>query len=103
MAHGKISRISRWLKSDVAYNTRWTLQSGDILISRSGTVAKSAVVSDVTSGSLAGYGLYVIRPDKNSIDPDYLLAYINSRACQTWLSAHARGTAIQRINRDAFL
>jgi len=103
LAHGKISRISRWLKSDVVYNPRWTLQSGDILISRSGTVAKSAVVSDVTSGSLAGHGLYVIRPNKNSIDPDYLLAYINSRACQSWLSAHARGTAIQRINRDVFL
>ncbi|CTZ96584.1 restriction endonuclease subunit S [Escherichia coli] len=103
LAHGRIVRVSRWLKPDVPYNSHVNLQPGDILISRSGTIGKNAVVSEAATGALAGHGLYVIRPDKNYLDSDYLLAYINSRACQNWFSAHARGTAIQNINRDTVL
>ncbi|MFB0881995.1 hypothetical protein NXS14_19645 [Escherichia coli] len=82
LAHGRIVRVSRWLKPDVPYNSHVNLQPGDILISRSGTIGKNAVVSEAATGALAGHGLYVIRPDKNYLDSDYLLAYINSRACQ---------------------
>ncbi|ADY81789.1 type I restriction-modification system methyltransferase subunit [Acinetobacter pittii PHEA-2] len=103
LAHGKIVRMSRWLKPDAPYNSYMNLQPGDILISRSGTIGKNAIVSEAAAGALAGQGLYVIRPDKNYLDSDYLLAYINSRACQNWFSAHARGTAIQNINRDTVL
>lgn len=103
LANGRIVRVSHWLKPDVPCNPHLNLQPGDILISRSGTIGKNAIVSEAAASALAGQGLYVIRPDKNYLDSDYLLAYINSSACQNWFSAHARGTGIQNINRDTVL
>lgn len=97
---GRIARPSSWLVPDLAATERrWTLAPGDVLLSRSGTIGKVAVVRNGTVGSIAANGLYVLRTDPGQIDPGFLLAYLASPAAQSWLAARARGAVIQHLNR----
>jgi hypothetical protein len=75
------------------------LQAGDILLSKSGTIGKAGIVRNGAVGGVAANGLYVVRVDRDRLDPNFLLAYFRSSACQNWLSSQSRGTVIQHLNR----
>ncbi|HAV1934592.1 hypothetical protein NS29R_08305 [Enterobacter hormaechei subsp. xiangfangensis] len=97
---GKITRPSSWISaSRVSADER--LREGDILLSRSGTIGKAAMVDGASAGSVASHGFYVLRVNSGKIEPGYLLAYLHSPVCQTWLLSRSRGTAIQHIHREA--
>jgi type I restriction enzyme M protein len=96
----KVGRPSSWLRPEVAATERrWALRPGDVLVSKSGTIGKVALVRNGTSGAIAGNGLYVLRADQERLDPAFLMAYLESPSCQTWLEARARGAVIQHLNR----
>jgi len=98
--HGKVGKVSSWLASDASGGElHRVLTAGNVLVSKSGTIGKTAVVRGNSIGSLAGNGLYVLRVDQNQLDPDFLRAYLASAACQNWLTAHSRGSVIQHVNR----
>jgi type I restriction enzyme M protein len=100
LSHGKVGRASSWLRPELSsHEQRWALISGDVLVSKSGTIGKTALVRDDAAGSVAANGLYVLRADHERLNPDFLLAYLASPACQNWLSAQSRGTVIQHLNR----
>ncbi len=52
--------------------TRYTLQPGDVLFTRSGTIGRSAVVPEYARGWLMSYHLLRVRVDKSVCDPMYL-------------------------------
>ncbi|MGJ5195202.1 N-6 DNA methylase [Bradyrhizobium sp. HKCCYLRH1030] len=98
---GKVGNCSSWLAPDLAaVEQRFTLLPGDILLSKSGTIGKVAMVRNGAVGSIAANGLYVLRADQKRLDPGFLIAYLASTACQTWLTAQARGAVIQHLNRE---
>lgn len=100
LGQGKVGRVSSWLRSEVAsQEQRWKLLPGDVLLSKSGTIGKSALVRNGTVGSIAANGLYVLRVDQERLDAGFLLAYLASPACQNWLAAQSRGAVIQHLNR----
>ncbi|MBU5637505.1 N-6 DNA methylase [Geomonas sp. Red69] len=100
LADGKVGRCSNWLAPEVvSVEARWALLPGDILLSKSGTIGKAALVRNGAVGSVAANGLYVLRADKGRLDPGFLLAYLASPACQNWLAAQSRGAVIQHLNR----
>ncbi|WP_186258571.1 N-6 DNA methylase [Burkholderia gladioli] len=97
---GKVGRASSWLRSELAdAEQRWALLSGDVLISKSGTIGKTAVVLNGAVGSVAANGLYVLRTHRDRLDSGFLLAYLASPACQNWLAAQSYGAVIQHLNR----
>lgn len=97
---GKIGRSSSWLSSGLAnLEHRSFLLPGDVLVSKSGTIGKIALVRNSAAGAIASRGLYVLRPDRQRLDAGYLLAYLASAACQNWLAAQSRGAVIQHLNR----
>lgn len=97
---GKVGRASSWLRPEMAsQEQRWTLLSGDVLVSKSGTIGKAALVRNGAVGSIAANGLYVLRANQERLDAGFLLAYLASPACQNWLAAQSRGTVIQHLNR----
>jgi type I restriction enzyme S subunit len=51
---------------------RYTLQSGDVLFTRSGTVGRSALVPEYARGWLMSYHLLRVRVEKSVCDPMYL-------------------------------
>jgi type I restriction enzyme M protein len=100
LSQGRISRPTSWLVPDLAdTERRWAIAPGDVLLSRSGTIGKVAVVRNGAIGAVAANGLYVLRADPTQVDPGFLLAYLASPATQNWLAARARGSVIQHLNR----
>ncbi len=97
---GKVGRTSSWLRPELAsVEQRWALLPGDVLVSKSGTIGKAALVRNGAVGAIAANGLYVLRADQERLDAGFLLAYLASPACQNWLSAQSRGAVIQHLNR----
>ncbi len=100
LSQGKVGRVSSWLVPEQAnQEQRWALLPGDVLLSKSGTIGKSALVRNGAVGSIAANGLYVLRVDQERLDAGFLLAYLASPACQNWLAAQSRGVVIQHLNR----
>lgn len=97
---GRSMRPSSWLSEAVLDAEReWTLLPGDVLLSKSGTIGKVALVRNGAIGSIAASGLFILRTNREWLDPGFLHAYLASPAVQNWLAARARGSAIQHLNR----
>lgn len=75
------------------------LRAGDVAVTLSGTVGKTAVVSDVagTVGAAAAKSVAVIRC-KADVQPSFLAALLRSPAYQSWMHGHARGVTIQHLS-----
>lgn len=97
---GKVGRTSSWLRPELAsIEQRWALLPGDVLVSKSGTIGKAALVRNGAVGAIAANGLYVLRANQERLDAGFLLAYLASPVCQNWFSAQSRGSVIQHLNR----
>jgi type I restriction enzyme M protein len=97
---GTVGRASSWVRPDLAVQERRrAVLSGDVLLSKSGTIGKAAIVRNGAVGAIASSGLYVLRADQARLDPDFLLAYLTSANCQRWVAARTRGAVIQHLNR----
>ena len=100
LTQGKVGRCSNWIAPTLAdIERRWALLPGDVLVSKSGTIGKAALVRNGAVVSVAANGLYVLRVDQQRLDPGFLLAYLASPACQNWLAAQSSGAVIQHLNR----
>jgi type I restriction enzyme M protein len=102
LARGKVQSPSNWVQPLVAQtlSPRLRLLPADVLLSKSGTIGKTALVRNGAVGAIASNGLYVIRVKDQRVDPDFLLGYLASAACQEWLDAQRRGTSIQHLNME---
>ncbi len=95
---GVASRASAWIPGNLkGVSASQKLQGGDILLSKSGTIGKSGIVRNGAVGALASSGLYRIHVKSEQIDQHYLLAFLNSPECRTWLSDQATGSTIQHL------
>ena len=96
---GKASRSSSWLsaKAVAGVKPEWRLRAGDILLSKSGTIGKVGIVQNGALGAVAASGHYIIRTEKDRLDPHFLLAYFNSNACRSWLRERASGSVISHL------
>jgi type I restriction enzyme M protein len=105
LARGKVQTPTNWVQPFVAQGLppKLRLLPADVLISKSGTIGKTALVSNGAVGAIASSGLYVLRITDQRIDSNYLLGYLASTACQEWLDAQRRGTSIQHLNRDSLV
>lgn len=103
LERGKVHSPSNWVKPLVAHQLppRARLLPADVLLSKSGTIGKTAIVRNGAVGAIASSGLYVVRVKDPRVDPNYLFGYLASAACQEWLSAERRGTSIQHLNRES--
>ena len=92
---------SRFLATDrtVRMRPEHRLRSGDVLLSVSGTIGKTGVVSATSdsSGAVAAKGLVVIRPGPR-MSPLFLRCLLASGTYQDWLHGHARGAVIQHLS-----
>lgn len=101
IGQGKVGRATSWIAPESAESERrWALLAGDVLLSKSGTIGKVAIVRNGAVGSVAGSGLFVIRADQSRLDAGFLQAYLASPACQQWLASHSRGVSIQHLNKS---
>ncbi len=75
------------------------LRAGDVAVTISGTVGKTAVITDAagTVGAAAAKSVAVIRC-KSDVQASFLAALLRSPAYQSWMQGHARGVTIQHLS-----
>lgn len=97
----KIQKITTWVQEELAgaYSDN-QLYKGNILISKTGTIGKLALVDDSGEGAFAGNNFYVLRINLAKVSPEYLLYYLSTSFCQDWLHSRKRGAVQQHINTD---
>ena len=83
-------------KGDVS---RYTAQSGDILMTRAGTVGRVALVQDDSVPIILGSNVLKISiNEKTRISPEYLLAFLRSKHGQTQIEMFTGGSTIRAIS-----
>lgn len=73
------------------------LIAGDLLFSRRGDVARFALISEGTEGSLCGTGCLKARPSKNH-SPNFLSYILQKNTVKTWLEQNAVGQTMPNMN-----
>jgi type I restriction enzyme M protein len=100
---GQASRGSSWLMPAIAstIDSNWMLRAGDILLSKSGTIGKAGIVRDDAVGAIAASGFFVLRVKEGTIDPHYLLAYLQGTEANAWMEDRSRGSAAKNLSVPA--
>lgn len=77
---------------------KYCVHDGDVLISKNGAPFKVAV-AEIPSGRkvLANGNLYIVRVDREKIDPNYLAAFLSSPSGRELLAREAVGTTIPNV------
>jgi len=98
---GQATKGSSWLTREAAssLDARWKLKTGDVLLSKSGTIGKTGVVRNGAVGAIAANGMFILRPDLNRLDPQFLWAYLGSHEGRAWLDDKARGATIRHLSK----
>lgn len=87
-----------WVPADEASSLmRYRLQPGDVVMTRTGTLGRCALVTEAEEGWIFGTHLVRIRPAE-CLHADYFLGFLERPEAQTWISRRAKGTAVQSIS-----
>jgi len=91
-----------WLSAEAAatVDPKWKLRVGDVLLCKSGSIGKADIVRDGEIAAIASERLFVLRPDQDRLDPDFLLAYLKCSVCRAWLVDHARGEWVRHLAKQ---
>ncbi len=73
------------------------LEEGDVLVSLTGTIGKIAIVRKSDVGSVASSLVAVIRPNKKSVDSEYLAHLLMTERIQNLLRSFATGATIAHL------
>jgi len=76
---------------------RYSLEPGDIVCTRTGTLGRYGLVSTEQAGWLLGPGCIRLRL-MDVVNPAYLTYYLGSPSAYAWLMDHATGSAIPHVN-----
>jgi type I restriction enzyme S subunit len=80
---------------------RATLEEGDLLISKDGTIGRVAVVPpELVGGNITQHVMRA--PIHRFIDKRYIVWAIRSPFCQRWLKVETKGVALQGVNVEDF-
>ncbi len=78
------------------------VKNGDLLITKDGTVGKTAYIDDVPGPSSLNSHLLIIRPFKNECDNIYLQYIINSEVFESFMQIFQTGSIMASISQEKF-
>lgn len=78
------------------------LQSGDVLITKDGTIGKVAYVDNLLGASTLNSGVFVIRPKQSDYMPHFLYYVFNSSIFETFLHQLSAGSTINHLYQKYF-
>jgi type I restriction enzyme S subunit len=73
------------------------LRSGDILLTKDGSIGKTAFVDELPGPATLNSGVFVIRPIRNSYDSHFLYFMLRSRAFKDFLVRLSAGSTISHL------
>ena len=94
LRNGIVHPPTQYLVADDEQHT--LLEEGDVIVSVSGTIGKTAIVRSPSGPLIASRGIGVIRLNKE-LTPEFVVSLLDSAAYQDWLKGHANGSTIQHL------
>lgn len=96
-----LSKLPRCAPERAAKFSKTTLQTGDLLISKDGTIGKTAFVPPELAGG--NITQHVLRfPIVDLVNTRYIRIVIDSPFCQFWMAGETKGVALQGVNVGDF-
>jgi len=81
---------------------RYLVSQGDVLFLSRGQRTYAVPVLQALENTVASYYFYILRPDADHVDPEYLAWFINQPTAQACLERLQRGSHIKIIPKSAF-
>ena len=81
-------------------NHRSQLKKDDILFSGTGTIGKTAFITEEPKNWNIKEGVYAMTVDKNLVHPKFFLRYIQSQHSLNWILSRAMGAAVVSISMN---
>jgi hypothetical protein len=91
LATGNIPAVARAL----------TIEDGDLIVGARGATTDVCVANDAVFGAFVSLDLYLVRPNRALIDPQYLAAFLELPATQAIFAGGKQGSSLARLPKDA--
>lgn len=78
------------------------LYEHDLLITKDGTIGKTAVVKDCPEKVTLNSGVFVVRPTNSKVKSEYLYYILNSHAFNLFMKNILTGSTIKHLNQEHF-
>lgn len=77
------------------------IESGDLIVAARGLATDVLLASDPVLGAYISIDLYLIRPDKTKVHPEYLFAFLRLPATRSFFAAGKQGSGLTRLPKEA--
>lgn len=78
-----------------------TIEEGDLIVGARGSNTDVCVATGALIGAFISLDLYLVRPDRTLVDPQYLAAFLDLPTTQAMLSGGKQGTGLARLAKEA--
>lgn len=78
------------------------LHEHDLLVTKDGTIGKTAIVQNCPEKTTLNSGVFVVRAINKSVVPEYLYYVLSSRDFETFLANTLTGSTIKHLNQEHF-
>lgn len=89
LARGKVPEVARAVR----------LEQGDLVVGARGDATEVALATSPLIDAFVSVDLYLVRPDRNLVDPEFLAAFLEQPAAQAQLASGKQGTGLARLSK----
>jgi hypothetical protein len=78
-----------------------TIEEGDLIVGARGVTTDVCVATEAVFGAFISLDLYLVRPNRAFVNPQYLAAFLDLPTTQAALSGGKQGTGLARLAKEA--
>jgi hypothetical protein len=78
-----------------------TIEEGDLIVGARGSATDVCLATGAVIGAFVSLDLYLVRPDRAKVNPQYLAAFLELPATQAVFAGGKQGSALARLPKDA--
>ena len=91
LATGEVPAVARAL----------LIEAGDLIVGARGLVTDVCAATDAVFGTYVSLDIYLVRPDQDKVNPQYLAAFLALPATQALLAGSKQGSSLARLPKEA--
>jgi len=77
------------------------IEEGDLIVGARGSATDICGASDAVFGAFVSLDIYLVRPNRDRVNPQYLVAFLALPATQALLAGSKQGSSLARLPKDA--
>jgi hypothetical protein len=78
-----------------------SIDAGDLIVGARGAATDVVVANESIIGAFISLDLYLVRPNPQLVNPEYLATFLELPATQGYLTGGKQGTGLARLGKDA--